>query len=252
MFSKLYNAYQLIRKGYFKIFLKELKKRIFSRSVSIGLQRDLENEFQAPPAKIKIQIRPLEKEDVAELLDSTTDPPPNPRIIAHQKSMVNANIPTCYVAATTNNKPCYMQWLIGYDDNDKLEENFGDVFPPLKKSEALLEGAYSNPAYRGLRIMPMAMALIAEKASEINARWVNTFVDITNIPSLKGCQRAGFSPYLMRKDRWFLFHRTVTFHPISESMIEIFYEVTESDRNKTGGTPQVPESENTQKVENYI
>lgn len=233
------------------VLLKEFKKRIYSHSVSIGLQRDLNNEFRAPSAKINIEIRPLRKQDVAELLEPTTDPSVNPRIIAIQKSMVNANIPTCYVAVTADNKPCYMQWLIGYDDNQKIENYFRGVFPPLKESEALLEGAYSNPAFRGLRIMPMAMALIAEKAAEINARWVNTFVDITNIPSLKGCQRSGFKPYLLRKDRWFLFHRTITFHPISDAMNVIFHKVTDSDRYNIRDKHLIPMSNHTPKVDTY-
>lgn len=237
MFSKIYNALQLIRKGHFIVLFEEFKKRMYSQSFSIGLQRDLENEFQASPAKIEIQVRPLSKEDVADLLGPTANTSINPRIIANQQSMVNANIPTCYVALTADNKPCYMQWLIGNEDNQIIENYFNGAFPSLNKQEALLEGAYNIPAYRGLRIMPMAMSLIAEKAAEINARWVNTFVDITNISSLKGCQRSGFKPYLMRKDRCFLFHRTITFHPITDSMIERFYEVTDSNRPLTKEKP---------------
>lgn len=251
MSSTLYNAFQLIKKGHLMVLLTELKKRIYSRSISLGLQRDLNNEFQAPSAKIKIQVRPLRKEDVPELLDTSANPSINPRIISNQVSMVNANIPTCYVAVTTKNEPCYMQWLIGYDDNHIIEEYFKGVFPPLKKQEALLEGAYSNPAYRGLRIMPKAMALIAEKATEINARWVNTFVDVTNIPSLKGCQRSGFEPYLIREDRWFLFQRTTTFHPISDTMNDVFYKVTESGKYKAVHKKEEPITSHTPKVDEY-
>lgn len=252
MSSKISNAFHLIREGHFNVFFKEFRKRIYSRSVSLGLQRDLQNNFRAPSAKIEIQIRPLRKEDIAELLDTTNDPSINPRIIANQLGMVHANIPTCYVAVTEDGKPCYMQWLIGYEDNQKIEEYSKGVFPPLKKHEALLEGAYSNPAYRGLRVMPMAMSLIAEKADEINARWVNTFVDITNIPSLKGCQRSGFKPYLLRKDRWFLFQRTITFHPVSDLMIEMFYKVTDSDRYKERDKPHIPMTNHTPKVDEHI
>lgn len=250
MSSKLYNAFQLIQNGHFTVFIKELRKRITSHSVSFGLQRDLEKEFHAPSANIDIEIRPLRKEDVADLLDTKNDPSINPRIIANQQNMVNANIPTCYVAVTTDNKPCYMQWLIGNNENEKIEKYFKGVFPPLKKQEALLEGAYSNPAYRGMRIMPMAMALIAEKAADMNARWVNTFVDVTNIPSLKGCQRSGFVPYLLRKDRWFLFRRTITFHPVSEEMNEMFFQVTDSDRNQNGSNYQVSTVHHTPHVPN--
>ncbi|MFU8861727.1 MAG: GNAT family N-acetyltransferase [Cyclonatronaceae bacterium] len=240
MSSKLYNAYQLIRKGGITFFLTELKQRIYSRQVALGLQRDLENDFQAPEAKIDIQVRPLRIEDVAELLATPANSSINPRLIINQQNLVNAHIQTCYVAVTDNNKPCYMQWLIGYNNNPEIEKYFKGNFPPLKKHEALLEGAYCNPAYRGLRIMPKAMALIAEKAGNVNARWVNTFVDVTNIASLKGCERAGFKPYLQRQNRWFLFHRTVTFYPISKAMDEMFYIVTESARRKNNDNHQVP------------
>ena len=41
------------------------------------------------------------------------------------------------------------------------------------------------------------MALIAERGGDIGAREVITFVNLENIPSLKGCQRAGFHPDLL-------------------------------------------------------
>jgi hypothetical protein len=41
------------------------------------------------------------------------------------------------------------------------------------------------------------MALIAERAAELGARHVLTFVDEGNVASLKGCQRAGFHPHML-------------------------------------------------------
>lgn len=245
MSSKLNNAIQLIQKGHFAVLFKELGNRMYSHTVSIGLQRDLEIEFQAPAAKIEIEVRPLRAEDVAELLDPAKNPSVNPRILASQQSMVDANIPSCYVAVTEDNRPCYMQWLIGYNENQKIKKHFKGIFPALKEQEALLEGAYSNLDFRGLRIMPRAMALIAEKAADINARWVNTFVDARNIPSLKGCQRSGFKPYLIRKDSWLLFRQTSSFHPVSEKMDNYFHEVTDSGKAKTGENHQKPKSKKT-------
>lgn len=46
--------------------------------------------------------------------------------------------------------------------------------------------------------MPAAMAQIAEKGAAVGARYVCTFVGDDNIASLKGCEKAGFSPYLTR------------------------------------------------------
>ena len=72
-------------------------------------------------------------------------------------------------------------------------------FPNLEPDEALLENAFTPVAYRGHGIMSAAMALIAERAADIGARNVLTFVGDDNIGSLKGCQRAGFHPHLLNQ-----------------------------------------------------
>lgn len=220
--NSLKNAFKLLWNGHYSILYSEFKKRLYSQSLSFGLQRDLNKPFEAVPAKIEIHVRVLENNDLEKLFEETEAAMVNPRIVAHQKAMVDANIPTCYVAVTSDDDPCYMQWLIGYKDNDKIKSKLEGAFPPLNVSEALLEGAYGNPKYRGLGIMGEAMAEIAEKASQMNVRWVNTFVDITNIPSLKGCRRSGFEPYLLRKDKWFLFRRSISFHSLPEKLLESY------------------------------
>ncbi len=220
--SSLKNAWQLILNGDFQIFFKELTNRIYSTSLSFGLKRDLEAEFESPSARVDLSIRPLKEVDVPDLLENTAKNPVDPRLIARQKAMVDAEIPTCYVALANHEKPCYMQWLIGYQHREKVSEFFKGIFPTLKDSEALLEGAYANPDFSGLRIMPAAMAEIAKKAESLNVRWVITFVDVNNIPSLKGCHRSGFEPYILRKSRMFFFRHTVSFHPVPEKLLKIY------------------------------
>lgn len=228
--ASLKNAFNLLRDGHYSVLYNEIRNRLHSESLSFGLQRDLQDSFEKPAAKIKINVRPLHKEDIESLLGEEVSEMVNPRIIASQYAMLDAKIPTCYVAVTSTDKPCYMQWLIGSEDNDKIQSHFKGVFPPLKPQEALLEAAFGNPNFRGLRIMPAAMAQIAEKASLINARWVNTFVDVSNIASLKGCRRSGFEPYVLRKEKWFLFRLTISFHPLPDYLLEE-YEMNTADRN---------------------
>ena len=43
------------------------------------------------------------------------------------------------------------------------------------------------------------------------ARWAITFVDEGNTPSLKGCERAGFAPYLRRVEMYRAFYRVIAF-----------------------------------------
>ena len=125
-----------------------------------------------------------------------------------------AKIPTCYVALTKDNEPCYMQALIAPSENARLQEYFEGFFPWLRPDEALLEHAFTLETFQGLGIMPHAMARIAEKGRELGARWVITFVIHDNIPALKGCKRAGFSPYLVRREKWRLFRKQLSFEEL--------------------------------------
>jgi len=56
-----------------------------------------------------------------------------------------------------------------------------------------------------MRIMPAAMARIAEHGRDVGARHVMTFVGTDNIPSLKGCKRSGFAPTLLHTETRYLF-----------------------------------------------
>lgn len=187
--------------------LRQLRIRIAGRlrlglrneATRFGLRRDLTHPFPAPPAKIPISVRPLVEADLTTLLavDDTTSPEDRYEI-ACRRAMAAKRIAGAFVAVDERDgTPCYVQWLFGAADNDFVRKLHG--FPQLAADEALLEGAYTPASHRGLGIMPAAMAQIAEKADTIGARYVITFVAPDNIPSLKGCQRCGFSPDLVHR-----------------------------------------------------
>ncbi|MEX0721769.1 MAG: GNAT family N-acetyltransferase [Balneolaceae bacterium] len=217
---KLQNGYELLREGHYTVIWMEFLKRLYSTSLSVGLRRDISEDFENPNARIDISIRKLKNSDTRIILEHGKFAKANPRLAEYQQNLVEADLPDCYVAVTEYNEPCYMQWLIGPEHNERLSELFGNSFPQLKKDEALLEAAFMRPAFRGKRIMPAAMSRITRKAKDMEGiRYVHTFVDIQNIPSLKGCKRAGFSPYIMREDRWFLFRRKITFASLPNEVI---------------------------------
>ena len=170
-----------------------------SKSTRIGLRRDLTVPFKAPDAKIPISVRPLTEADLPALLalDETASPEDKFET-AWRGAFAAKHMKGGYVAIDDRDgTPCYMQWLFGAADNDFVLSIGG--FPTLKADEALLENAYTPARYRGMGIMPAAMARIAERATDIGARYVITFVQDDNIPSLKGCQRSGFAPHLLHK-----------------------------------------------------
>jgi GNAT superfamily N-acetyltransferase len=184
--------------------LKQLSTRIMGRlrlglrfeSTRIGLRRDLSAPFTAPDAKIPISVRPLTEADLPALLalDETASAEDKFET-AWRGAFAAKHMKGGYVAIDERNgTPCYMQWLFGADDNDFVLSIGG--FPALRQDEALLENAYTPARYRGMGIMPAAMARIAERGTDRGARYVITFVQDDNIPSLKGCQRSGFAPHL--------------------------------------------------------
>lgn len=198
--------------------LQKIQRRLYSDRLSYGLRRDLTVPLETPEARIPIHVRPLQERDM-DVLFGTQNPETTgegTRERVHRRMFLDAGLPTCYVAVTDEDVPCYMQWLIGASHNESMQRLFDGIFPRLAPDEALLENAFTLEPFRGQRIMPCAMAQIAEKAGTFGARWVITFVAHDNIPSLKGCKRAGFAPYMMRRERWVCFRRTLTFTPLPE------------------------------------
>lgn len=195
-----------------------VRVRIFSRCEALGLRRNLNVPFAAPAAKIPLIVRPLRPDDDLSFL--TTGPETDPaaaRGRLDQRRLLDANLPTCWIAADANGAVCYMQWLIAAQDNARIQARWGGLFPVLQQDEALLEGAYTSESHRGQGIMSHAMARIAEQAQDLGARHVITFVEQKNVASLKGCERAGFAPYVERWETWSLFHRRVRFEPLGNT-----------------------------------
>jgi GNAT superfamily N-acetyltransferase len=210
--SKARNLARFALDGHSKLALQAVSERLYGNDSSFGLRRDLSKAFQVPSAKLQIVVRPLRPEDDLAFLHSGGDEDSFTRFA--QLRMIKLNLPTCYVAVAPKGDICFMQWLIPASENENIQANFGSL-PRLNPDEALFEGAYTVPAYRGQGIMASAMAQIAEKAKQFGARWAITFVGRDNEPSLKGCARAGFEPYLLRYQSWRMLHRSIKFVPIS-------------------------------------
>ncbi len=208
-------AAQLLATGRSRVVLHAMGTRLRSDTIAVGLRRDLTVPHPVPPAKIPLQVRPLESGDDLSMLDISPDTPPDqvPGLVAQRRLLASA-LPTCWVAIAPNGKVCYMQWLTTSQDNERIHGRWGDLFPILGQDEALLEGAYTGHAYRGQGIMAHAMARIAEGARDFGARWVLTFVGESNVASLKGCAKAGFVRYVRRTESWRLMRRRVRFVPL--------------------------------------
>lgn len=209
-------------KGSPGIIMKEIQRRMDSRTSFYGLERDLTKSLPMPAARIPILVRRLSPEDVPVILSSRGNGKSELELKdqARRNLLIKAEFSRCFVAADPGNRPCYMQWLIGPEENNKVQDYFKGGFPLLGPDEVLLEGAYTPPQYRGLGIMPCAMFRISEKGKEIGARRAITFVNVNNTAALTGCNRAGFHEFLIREDVWRNFRRSLTFTRIASKPLQ--------------------------------
>lgn len=208
------DALALLGRGHARAW-RAVSLRVYSRSRSIGLARDLTLPFQAPAARIPVIVRPLGAQDHLAFLD------PVPGLSSKsawyrrlQRRLLMAGLPGCWIAVKTDGKPCYMQWLVTGKDGARARALWGDLFPTLAAGEALVEGIFTAEDHRRAGIMGHAMAQIAEAATGLGVRRVLVFVSERNAASLKGCRKAGFVPYIERIETWFLFRRRVRFTPV--------------------------------------
>jgi hypothetical protein len=221
----------LLTQGHLASIIRKFKFRLWSETEYLGLLRDITKPFEARKAKIPLIIRPAEAGDIEKIkaMDVHRMSDREHLVFLTRLKLLNENLGTCYVAVSADNDPCYIQWLIGADENDHMHSYFDGVFPRLDPDEVLLEAAFTFENYRGMGIMPDAMSRIAEKAVEYQATKVLTFVNENNIPALKGCKRAGFVPHLVREERWRFFLKKSSFSLLPTGTPYSFDRVQTSD-----------------------
>ena len=134
-----------------------LKLGLHTRQTRYGLCRDLALPVEKPAAKIPIAVRALQDSDLGSLFagEIGRNDLGEKLEIAWRRAFIDKGARGGFVAIDQRDEtPCYVQWLFGSRDNDFIAKLGG--FPALESHQALLENAYTPPAYRGLGIMSAA------------------------------------------------------------------------------------------------
>jgi GNAT superfamily N-acetyltransferase len=210
--TSMSGALQMLRAGHHARATEALRRRWGSAKHSYGLRRDLAIPFEAPQALVPLEIIPAQRAHLDKALADESDLPVDEVYERASRRRLRATgMGTCWAAVTESGDVAYIQWLFSAANREGIADFFGGMMPMLAEDEALLEGAYTAPAWRGKRVMAAAMARIAEQARPLGARYVLTFVGVDNPASLKGCARAGFATYTERVETWHRFRKQVTF-----------------------------------------
>ncbi len=189
----------LIRSGRFREFARKVRERIYGETVHVGMRLDLvtfQKELTLPEG---VAVRPVRSGEVPRILDFTeprlTRQEIHERVIRQQ--MLQAGIRTCYVAEEGVGNQCFIQWVIGSDQNELLRRRIRGWYPQLTPEEVLVEYAYTLPERRGTGIMPAVTSHLLEEARRGGARSAVAYVPYWNKRSMEIHLRMGFHPYLL-------------------------------------------------------
>jgi GNAT superfamily N-acetyltransferase len=209
---------RMVAQGEVDLAWRKLRYQLYAERVSYGLIRDLRAPVTPPRVRWPVTVRPLVGDDVSALFD-----PDDPllsdamrRELRERLRLLEVGIGRPFVAVNPAGVPCFVQWLFPAAENAALERYYDRVFPHLADDEALIDGAYTVPRFRGLGVMPAAMVQIAERATAFGATRVLSFTFHDNAVSLRASEQAGFVPFVIRSERWRLLRRHVRFLPVTE------------------------------------
>jgi RimJ/RimL family protein N-acetyltransferase len=205
-------------------------RQVYREWHAYGLRRDLKVHFETPRAQIPLMVRPLRDQDISRLFAGTQVRVSRQARLeeANRVALLAERCAKPFVAVDlADDRPCFVQWMFTARSNDFIRRYFRGRFPRLADNEALLEFAFTPPEYRGRGIMPAAMSMVAEQGEQHGVRYVTTFVLRENSAALKGCAKAGFSPFTIRHDRAFLLGlvRRRSFSPIGTELSDRSVEV---------------------------
>ncbi len=207
--SKLRQEARLVRAGGLRPLASDLRRWTWSDDLAVGMERDLKVPHTPPPAKVALEIVPLDDQLAAQLFDVGGLDAEALRDMEARHRLWEDRIPTAFVAVDDTGTPCYVQWAIPGSETALIADYFRGGFPMMAPDELLMEAAWATPAARGKRIMAEAMSRITEAGAGPEHRRAITFVGINNEPSLRGCRAAGFEVYIERLEKWRIGHRSL-------------------------------------------
>ena len=210
---KINFIFKLIKDAKLAFLWNAFLRRLYSEDVAFGFKRELDKEQIKPRVLLPFNTRPCKNSDIDFFLDNEND------------GLIN-DFETCYVATTKEGVPCFRLWVIGASQNKKLKDIWGRTFPQLLQDEVLIENVFTVPKFRGMGILPAVLYDVCETCKEHGAKYALTFGLASNNNTSRSYHYAGFYPYVLRKRKWFLFRKSITFEEIPKELMEKYNKLT--------------------------
>lgn len=195
--KNVFYAMLLLRAAGPKIFLRQLRRQLYSRTTFIGMEKYLETTSVPIPCRLDYALRLASAEDMAEVLQKAkTENSESAHELIQRKWFYESGFRNCYVARTVDTgELCFIGWLISAHDNHVVKCGFRHRLPRMKEDEVLGDNAYTFEKYRGHRLMASVVVQLAEMARRNGFKRMIAQVAQDKIAPLKTHERAGFKKF---------------------------------------------------------
>jgi len=199
------------------LLFKEVLRRLYSNETSYGFHFDLTKTITVKKPNISASLRTLQRNDITRFFNFRTKDYNSEELrkAVECLALIKSGIPTCYVGTTEDEYPCVMCWMLEPDNNEEIQSYFYSGLPLIKTHEVLCKDVYTHPRFRGNRLMGWITERLFEIAAEKGFHLAIAFIHEGNAVSLKISPKLGWRPFLIKKVRWRLFKRRITFEPFS-------------------------------------
>lgn len=166
-----------------------------------GLRTDLEALPEVRPAKVELHMAPVGAEFAGFRAEEPRVDGFDLEQVRKRQDMLDAGVRELHVAGP-DGAPAYGQWLVRPGEQEPLLAHSPGAHPVLAPDEVLLEGAYTFREFRRMGAMGDGMAQLLRVAREEGFRSALTYVEDSNVASLRGCAGVGFELDHVRVSRW--------------------------------------------------
>jgi len=210
LLGTLYHSMLSLRLGGPRAFFQQLKRRIYSRTTYILLEKNLETaEVVVVPSRLEYSLRLATEEDMEEAFQlAKSEKKEEASGWVDRKRCYESGYHNCYVARTADTgELCHVHWLITSEEDKVARRRFLAQRIKVKDGECLLEKAYTFEKYRGQRIHNSVQAAMCEIARARGFKRVTGYVPADNVASVKGGERGGFQMSVVSELKLFFFTR---------------------------------------------
>ncbi len=208
--NKAQSALRIIRNGGPGPFLHHLRCQFYDRATFLALERLLDEEVEPVPCAVDYELAVASDEDMEEVgAAGKSEGGESAWELIGRKWYYDSGFRDCYLARDrATGEPCFVQFVVPRAQYDQIDPGFGHRLPPIRDDELWMENSYTFKKFRGKKVMSSVLIDLGEIARKQGFRRIVTYIREDNVPSIKGCQRAGFKVYGRVPERKFLFSTT--------------------------------------------